>query len=89
MADQGEVWAQLVCKADELDVDTPTGAMRDVYARHEIDMAPARQALAAQPGQVGRSSIWGASGWGSTSWPALGCSVAPGPGSARAMWPTP
>ena len=27
--------------------------MRDLYARHETDMAAARQALAAQPGQVG------------------------------------
>jgi hypothetical protein len=27
--------------------------MRDLYARHETDMAAARRALAAQPGQVG------------------------------------
>ena len=53
MADQGRVWAQLACRANELDVDSLTGAMRDVYARHETDMTAARQALAAQPGQVG------------------------------------
>jgi hypothetical protein len=27
--------------------------MRDVHARHQGDLAAARQALAAQPGQVG------------------------------------
>jgi hypothetical protein len=53
MADQGEMWAQLACRADELDVDSPTGAMRDLYTRHETDLAAARRALAAQPGQVG------------------------------------
>ncbi len=53
MADQGEVWAQLSVRASELDVASPTGAMRDLYARHESDLAAARQALAAQPGQAG------------------------------------
>jgi hypothetical protein len=39
--------------ASELDVDRPTGAMRDLYAHHGVDMAGARRALAAQPGRVG------------------------------------
>lgn len=43
----------LACRASELEVDSPTGAMRALYARHETDMAAARQALATQPGQVG------------------------------------
>jgi hypothetical protein len=43
---------QLACRASELEVDSPTGAMRDLYARHESDMMVARQALAAQLGQV-------------------------------------
>ena len=79
MADQGEVWAQLVCKADELDVDTPTGAMRDVYARHEIDMAPARQALAAQPGQVG-ALVYMGSQW-------VGLDLLAGPRLFGRAWP--
>ena len=53
MADQGEVWAQIACRASELEVDSPTGAMRDLYARHEADMTAARQALGAQPSQTG------------------------------------
>lgn len=53
MADQGEVWEQLAYRASALEVDSPTAAMRDVYARYEPDLAAARQALAAQPGQVG------------------------------------
>jgi hypothetical protein len=63
MTDQGEVWARFAYRADELDVDSPTGAMRDLYARHETDMAAVRQALPAQPGQVGASPIWAAAGW--------------------------
>jgi len=50
-ADQGGVWEHLACRASELEVDSPTGAMRDLYARYETDMTAARRALAAQPGQ--------------------------------------
>jgi hypothetical protein len=53
MADQGEVWDQLADRAEELQVDSPTGAMRDLYVRYDTDLGAARQALAAQPGQVG------------------------------------
>ena len=67
MADQGAVWEQLADRASELEVDSPTGAMRDLYARQEPDMAAARQALAAQLGQVGALTIWPVGGWGSTS----------------------
>jgi hypothetical protein len=48
--------AHLADRASQLRVDSPTGAMRDVYARHQTDMMAARQALAAQPGQVGAHS---------------------------------
>ncbi len=37
MADQGEAWAQLSVRASELDVASPTGAMRDLYASHAPD----------------------------------------------------
>ncbi len=52
-ADQGGVWEHLARRASDLGVDSPTGAMRDLYTRYDTDVATARQALAAQPGQVG------------------------------------
>jgi hypothetical protein len=78
-ADQGEVWDLLACRASELDVDSPTGAMRDLYARHETDMAAARQALAAQPGQVGALIYIG------TRW--VGIDLLAGPGLFGRAWP--
>jgi hypothetical protein len=53
VADQMAMWDHLAERAFELEVHSNTGAMRDVYARHETHMAAARQALAAVPGQVG------------------------------------
>jgi hypothetical protein len=52
-ADQGMVWDQVAHLAAQHSVESPTGAMRDFYARYEGEMTAARQALAAQPGQVG------------------------------------
>ena len=78
-ADQGEVWDLLACRASELDVDSPTGAMRDLYARHETDMAAARQALTAQPGQVGALIYMG------TRW--VGIDLLAGPGLFGRAWP--
>jgi hypothetical protein len=79
MADQGEVWAQLSMRASELDVDSPTGALRDLYASHESDLAAARQALAAQPGQVG-AVIYMANRW-------VGLDVLAGPRLFGRAWP--
>ena len=79
MAGQGEVWAQLSMRASELDVDSPTGAMRDLYASHESDLAAARQALAAQPGQVG-AIIYIANRW-------VGLDVLAGPRLFGRAWP--
>jgi hypothetical protein len=53
MADQGEVWAYLADRAEQLQVDSQAGAMRDLYAHHATDMAAARQTLAPQPGRWG------------------------------------
>lgn len=88
-ADQGEVWAHLADRASQLRVDSATGAMRDVYARHQTDLTAARQALAVQPGQVG-ALVYIAGRW-------VGLDLLAGPGlfgrawpvSARAMWPMP
>ena len=42
-ADQGEVWAHLADRASQLRVDSATGAMRDVYARHQPDLTATRR----------------------------------------------
>ncbi len=76
---QGEVWAQLACRADELDVDSPTGAIRDLYASHATEMAAARQALASQPGQLGALMCKG-SRW-------VGPDLLAGPGLFAHAWP--
>jgi hypothetical protein len=52
-ADQGVVWSHVAQRAAEHSVESPTGAMRDFYARYDSEITAARQALAAQPGQVG------------------------------------
>jgi hypothetical protein len=78
-ADQSGVWAHLACRASELEVESPTGAMRDLYARHETEMAAARQALAAQPGQVG-ALIYMGSRW-------VGLDLLAGPGLFGRAWP--
>jgi hypothetical protein len=59
-ADQGGVWEHLAERASQLRVDSATGAMRDLYARYDTDMAAARRTLAAQPGQVGALVYMGA-----------------------------
>jgi len=73
------VWAQIAERASELEVDRPTGAMRDLYARYETDMAAARQALAAQPGQVG-ALIYIAGQW-------AGLDLLAGPRLFARSWP--
>lgn len=78
-ADQGEVWAHLAERASQLRVDSTTGAMRDVYARHQTDMTAARQALAAQPGQVG-AVVYVAGRW-------VGLDLLAGPGLFGRAWP--
>ena len=78
-ADQAGVWDDLACRASELDVDSPTGAMRDLYARHEADIGAARQALAAQPSQVG-ALVYMSDRW-------AGLDLLAGPGLFGRAWP--
>ena len=78
-ADQGEVWAHLADRASQLRVDSATGAMRDVYARHQADLIAARQALAPQPGQAGALIYMG------TRW--VGIEVLAGPRLFGRVWP--
>lgn len=51
-ADQLEVWEALAQKVEAHDVQSPTGAMHDFYARYEPEIAKAREGLAPVPGQV-------------------------------------
>ena len=78
-ADQSVVWAQLADRASQLRVDSETGAMRDVYARHQTELMAARQALAAQPGQLG-ALVWIAGQW-------MGLDLLAGPGLFGRAWP--
>jgi len=68
IADQGGVWAHLACRASELEVDSPTGAMRDLYARHEADMEAARRAWSPSRVRWGLSYVWPVGGWDSNCW---------------------
>jgi hypothetical protein len=79
MADQGAVSEQLADRASELDVDSPTGAIRDLYARHKTDTAAARQTLAAPPGQVG-ALVYMGSQW-------VGLDLLAGPRLFGRAWP--
>lgn len=85
LSDQGEVWQDLTGRARTYKVESPTGAMHAVYERYAEEVAAARSALAARPGQVGRWSSSATSGRGSTSSPPLDSSRRPGPASAPAM----
>ena len=52
-SDQNEIWAGVAARSHRFQVESPTGAMRDVYTRFETDLAAFREALAPRPGQVG------------------------------------
>lgn len=71
--------AQIADRASELDVDSSTGAMCDLYTRYDTDVAAARQALAAQLGQVGALMYVG------TRW--VGLDLLAGPGLFTRAWP--
>lgn len=76
-ADQAQVRELLACRFSELDVASPTGAMRD--ASHEAHIAASRRALAAQPGQVGAVIYMG------PQW--VGLDLLAGPGLFARAWP--
>jgi hypothetical protein len=78
-SDQGEVWARLSLKAAAYEVDSPTGAMSDFYARHAQQMDAARAALASRPGQVGALVFLG------KRW--LGLDLLATPGLFERAWP--
>lgn len=78
-ADQGEVWARLSQRAADLQVDSASEAMHDVYARHEAHLSAARRALDARPGQVG-ALVYIAGRW-------VGLELLAGPRLFGRVWP--
>lgn len=77
--DQGEIWRRLSVMATAHAVKSPTGAMRDFYARHSEQMDAARIALSPRPGQVGAAVFLG------TRW--LGLDLLPAPRLFERAWP--
>jgi hypothetical protein len=53
LGDQGQIWEDVASKAAKYRVESPTGAMRDVYDRYGRELAAGREALTARAGQVG------------------------------------
>ena len=78
-SDQGEIWHRLSMKAAAHDVESPTEAMSDFYARHAQQMDAARAALAPRPGQVGALVFLG------ERW--IGLDLLPSPGLFERAWP--
>jgi len=78
-SDQGEIWHGLSLKAAAHDVESPTGAMSDFYARYTQQMDAARATLARRPGQVGALVFVG------KRW--LGLELLPSPGLFEHAWP--
>lgn len=78
-SDQGAIWSDLEERATAHRVDSPTGAMRDIYVKHEETVAAARTALAARPRQVG-ALVYIAGQW-------LGLDILASPGLFGRAWP--
>jgi hypothetical protein len=53
LGDQQEIWRDVADKTRAHRLESPTGAMRDFYARYVDEMTEARRALAPRSGQVG------------------------------------
>src|SRR5262245_48597630 len=52
-SDQAYIWKSLAARERQLETPTSTGAMHDVFERHDRTIAGAREALGAQPRQIG------------------------------------
>lgn len=52
-ADQHDVWDNIAACSETLSVDSPTGAMADIYETYEQHLDRYREAIKAQDGQVG------------------------------------
>ncbi|MGH8695311.1 MAG: ARPP-1 family domain-containing protein [Burkholderiales bacterium] len=79
LSDQGDVWQDLAGRARTYKVESPTGAMHAVYERYAADVAAARSALSARPGQVGALVFLG------DQW--AGLDLLASPGLFATAWP--
>src|SRR5881296_1253415 len=78
-SDQAYIWKSLAARERDLDTQTPLGAMHDVFERHDGPIAAAREALGAQPGQIG-SLVYLSGRW-------VGLDVLGSEGLFRRVWP--
>src|SRR2546427_1603388 len=78
-SDQAYIWKSLAARESELDTRTPLGAMHDVFERHDPTIAGAREALGAQPRQIG-SLVYLSGRW-------VGLDVLGSQGLFRRVWP--
>ncbi len=53
VSDQSALWAELACKAEDLKVSSPTGAMSDMYGEHSRHVGDYERAFSATDGQSG------------------------------------
>ncbi|OGA05204.1 MAG: hypothetical protein A3I00_08835 [Betaproteobacteria bacterium RIFCSPLOWO2_02_FULL_64_12] len=78
-ADQGEVWREIDGLAAQYGVESPTGAMHDVYESRADEIGKARKALTARPGQIG-ALVYLCGRW-------LGLDLLATPGLFERAWP--
>src|SRR5262249_22564639 len=78
-SDQAYIWKSLAARERQLETPTSTGAMHDVFERHERTIADAREALGAQPRQIG-SLVYLSGRW-------VGLDVLGSEGLFRRVWP--
>jgi len=77
-ADQGEIWADLESRAQAYNVQSPTGAMGDVFESRGRDLEDYARALPPEPGQAGAIVYLG------SDWVAL--ELLPGPTLFKKAW---
>jgi len=56
-SDQGQIWQDISAKSARFSVDSPTGAMEDVFASRDRDLKAYEDAFRTYPGQVGFLAI--------------------------------
>lgn len=61
-SDQREIWKDVAARAEAMRLQSPTGAMHDLYDHYRTDIEAARAALAPAPGQVG-AVVWLSGEW--------------------------
>src|SRR5262249_60643362 len=78
-SDQAYIWKSLAARERQLETPTSTGAMHDVFERHDRTIAGAREALGAQPRPIG-SLVYLSGRW-------VGLDVLGSEGVFRRVWP--